>query len=357
MENYTMHRQWRSRPEDERFASLQAMYEHLLPMTHDSGVTVVQSDTLRVSAEGEKLALVGEKGVPAEFTNWSLNQMSSIVGAPATYLRTLPTELAAANLNHGLSVVERSAHQLYIRRGDEGLTLRAINSPSYSRVLTVQVLKKLMALQNENSSWKAPMVYPNGDFGGEKQPTVGYASDRDAYVVLIDEDHRIADPTSQEGLARGIMLVNSEVGAKRLDLTLFLMRYICGNFIIWGYKQIASFSYRHIGERIQKEWANELGNIFHRYANSSSREETAKIQSATQKQLGPAKTDIVDLLFSKRLLSKQQAADAYDLAEQYEPDPRTAWGMAQGITRLSQVTPFADARFDLDRAATKVLEF
>ena len=37
-------------------------------------------------------------------------------------------------------------------------------------------------------------------------------------------------------------------------------------------------------------------------------------------------------------------------------DPRTAWGMAQGATRLSQQEINADHRVALDRAAGKVLE-
>ncbi len=37
-------------------------------------------------------------------------------------------------------------------------------------------------------------------------------------------------------------------------------------------------------------------------------------------------------------------------------DPRTPWGMAQGLTRYSQTTPYADKRTDIDRAAGRLLE-
>jgi hypothetical protein len=48
-----------------------------------------------------------------------------------------------------------------------------------------------------------------------------------------------------------------------------------------------------------------------------------------------------------------------DLAQDYDEidgDPHTVWGMAQGITRLSQQTPHADVRDRLDRTAGKVLK-
>jgi len=59
-----------------------------------------------------------------------------------------------------------------------------------------------------------------------------------------------------------------------------------------------------------------------------------------------------------KTLSLEQLKAAFDLAEfnyQVEGDPFTAWGMAQGISRLSQSTPYMDERTQLDRAAGKVL--
>ena len=54
-------------------------------------------------------------------------------------------------------------------------------------------------------------------------------------------------------------------------------------------------------------------------------------------------------------LSRKQASDAYGLAEQHEPNPRSVWGYVQGLTRLSQRTPWQDGRFTLDRAAGRLL--
>jgi hypothetical protein len=54
-------------------------------------------------------------------------------------------------------------------------------------------------------------------------------------------------------------------------------------------------------------------------------------------------------------LSQKSASQAYGFAEQYEPNPRSVWGYVQGLTRLSQSTPYQDERFTLDRAAGRLL--
>jgi hypothetical protein len=53
--------------------------------------------------------------------------------------------------------------------------------------------------------------------------------------------------------------------------------------------------------------------------------------------------------------SQKQAAEAYALAETHEANPRSVWGYVQGLTRLSQRTPWQDARFSLDQAASRLI--
>ena len=58
------------------------------------------------------------------------------------------------------------------------------------------------------------------------------------------------------------------------------------------------------------------------------------------------------------LLSPAADVDARLLARvttHHETNPRSVWGYVQGLTRLSQRTPWQDARFVLDRAASRLL--
>lgn len=368
--NLVMHSQWRSRPADERFATLDEMYSALRAEALDCGKAIVNTENLTIGFTGQgtiddalTLTRAGSESA-ALLTNWSASQLGAIAKAPMSYLRTLPASYAAKDLNYSLANQPRESHQLYLRKpADTGngdpYTLRAITSPGYTRIITANVVNRLRELQQQHPAWKAPMVYPSGDFGGEKTPCVGFAGDRDAYICLIDEEHRITDPTdpSGEGLARGIMVLNSDVGAHKLDLILFLCRYICGNFMIWGYKQIQSISLRHFGDKIRREWSTGIGNAFVDYGRISAREEEDKIRHATMRELGPSKDDVISILFDKFDIPKGKATDAYDLAERYERNPRSAWGIVQGLTRVSQTTPNMDDRIALDRAAAKVLDF
>jgi hypothetical protein len=365
MNNTIMHRQWTQRPDDERYASLADMLTYLRAETEQSRTIQADTDMLRVIPCGDNdLGIVGKSGNPAVFTHWSMSQVSAAAKAPAAYLKDLSANIAADCLNYGLQHQPRQAHQLYIRQvpanGEPAhLRLRALTSPGYSRIQTTAIVGKLKELQDRWPDWTAPLVYPRGDFGASRVPCVGFAGDRDAYVCLQNTSARITDPADPQGqgLTRGIMLTNSETGARRLDLTLFLCEMICGNFIIWGMKTIATFSMRHYGEKIRREWSRGIGQVFTDYAQLSTRDESAKLQAAAQKQLGPGKPEVIDLLFQKQIATRAQLTDAYDLAEQNNRNPRSAWGIVHGLTRLSQQSPYADERLDLDRAAARVLDF
>jgi hypothetical protein len=362
--NYTMHQQWSTRPDDERFASLTDMLAHLKTEADQCRTLDTDSDMIRVISHSDNdLGVVGKSGNVAYLNNWSMNQLSAAAKSPANYLRQLPSTLAAQCLNHGLSVAPRASHQLYLRQvpangSPAHLELRALTSPGYSRVLSAHVVDRLRALQANSPAWQAPQVYPRGDFGGSKVPCVGFSGDRDAYVCLQNESVGIADPAAPgEHLTRFILLVNSEVGAKKLDLTLGLCERVCGNFIIWNTKTIAQFSMRHYGDKIRREWHRGIGQIFNDYSALSAREETAKLQAASVKQIAGTKPEVIDALFKREIAGKQQISDAYDMAERHDRNPRTAWGIVHGLTRLSQMSPYADERIDLDRAASRVLDF
>ena len=76
---------------------------------------------------------------------------------------------------------------------------------------------------------------------------------------------------------------------------------------------------------------------------------------ATSQELGATRDAVLETVVQRLDLSQKQAAEAYTLAEQHEPNPRSVWGYSQGLTRLSQRTPWQDGRFALDRAAGRLI--
>src|SRR5439155_26029544 len=79
------------------------------------------------------------------------------------------------------------------------------------------------------------------------------------------------------------------------------------------------------------------------------------ILRATRRELGATRGAVLAAVVQRLDLSQKQAAEAYTLAEAHEPKPRSIWGYAQGLTRLSQRTPWQDGRFALDRAASRLI--
>jgi hypothetical protein len=76
---------------------------------------------------------------------------------------------------------------------------------------------------------------------------------------------------------------------------------------------------------------------------------------ATSQEIASTRDGVLEAVTQRLDLPQKQATAAYGLAEQYETNPRSVWGYVQGLTRLSQRTPWQDGRFVLDRAASRLL--
>ncbi|MDR7225313.1 hypothetical protein J2X13_005761 [Aminobacter aminovorans] len=99
--------EWFSRPDDERFLSLNDLAHTVRARSESSRTRTVESERIQVEAsrsdpERLRLVLPGAE-LPITPTHWSFGQLASLVGAPAAYLRQLPASLAGINLQYGLA--------------------------------------------------------------------------------------------------------------------------------------------------------------------------------------------------------------------------------------------------------------
>jgi hypothetical protein len=187
-------------------------------------------------------------------------------------------------------------------------------------------------------------------------PSGAYLGDRDMFLFLVDGNRDLDDPTDRThaGLFRGFILRNSDVGAAALTLDVFLFRMVCGNHIIWGFQHVAGFRRRHIGASIQDAWSSSLDDVRAAIDADTATDRTVLLRATTQ-ELGPTRDAVLETVTRRLDLSQKQADQAYTLAEEHETNPRSVWGYVQGLTRLSQHTPWQDGRFTLDRAASRLL--
>src|SRR5688572_29166130 len=131
---YTAHHEWATRPPDERFTTVHALYEAAHARrrhTEERSIETVDFGT-QADADGG-LVLRAPSGHTAALTHWSFEQLAAIAGAPPKYLRTLPATIASAAINHGLRRQRREQHQMFFDRA-EPWTVRALTSPRYTRV-------------------------------------------------------------------------------------------------------------------------------------------------------------------------------------------------------------------------------
>ena len=353
---YTAHREWASRPPDERSASVHALYEAARARRIRTEERTIETVAVRTEAVGaDALALRDTSGRQAALTNWSFEQLAGIAGAPPKYLRTLPAAIASDAINYGLHRQRREQHQLLLDR-DDPWTVHAVTSPRYARVHHDELTARVLDLMAQHPAWSLPLGYKDGVFGAERVPSGAYLGDRDMFLFLVDGNRDLDDPTdtSHAGLFRGFILRNSDVGAAALTLDVFLFRAVCGNNIIWGFQHVAGFRRRHIGASIHHAWTHSLGEVRAALDADLATDRTILLR-ATSQELGATREKVIDVVVQRLDLPRKHALDAYTMAEQHETNPRSVWGYVQGLTRLSQHTPWQDTRFTLDRAASRLL--
>ncbi len=353
---YTAHREWASRPPDERYASVDTLYEAARIRRARIAENAVETIDLRTEAVSpDALALCDASGHRSGLTHWSFEQLARLAGAPPKYLRTLPATIASEALNVGLRRHTRDRHQLFADYA-EPRTVHAITSPRYARVHHDELAGRVLDLMAHHPAWHLPLGYQDGVFGAERVPSGAYLGDRDMFLLLVDGNRDLDDPSdhTRAGLFRGFILRNSDVGAAALTLDLFLFRAVCANHIIWGFQHVAGFRRRHVGASIQDAWTSSLERVRAALDADPTADRTVLLR-ATAQELGSTREAVLDSVVQRLDLSRKLAVEAYTEAEQFEANPRSVWGYVQGLTRVSQRMPWQDGRFALDRAASRLL--
>lgn len=352
-------RQWASRPADQRFLSLPEMLQRMEYVRDHSHAKAISSRAIAFAPVGDDhqqlVATVGDDLLYAP-THFSFGQVAQLAGAPAGYLRTLPSEIAADAMNFGMRF-KRQASDLGVLLYHDGTTeLRAATGPNYGRIWNADIIKSLIENIGDGvtGNWKVP-----GEFGEavtvDRENTTLYASDRDFFVFLADEERRIEIPNRRDGkpggLARGFFCWNSEVGDKTFGVATFLFDFTCCNRIVWGAEGFKEIKIRHTSSAPDK-WLEEVKPALLSYAASSDNRVLDTI-AAAQKQ----KVDDLDDFLGKRFgLSGNKIGAIKAIHEQEEGRPiETLWDITTGITAYARGVEWQDDRVELERLGGKAL--
>jgi hypothetical protein len=171
---HTAHREWATRPPDERYHSVAALHQAARLRRASTEERPLETGDFRTDAVApDALALREPSGRTAALTHWSFGQLAAIAGAPPGYLRSLPASIAADALNHGLRRAHREHHQLLVDR-EAPWTVHAITSSRYARVHHDELTARVLDLMADRPAWSLPLGYKDGVYGAERVPSGAY---------------------------------------------------------------------------------------------------------------------------------------------------------------------------------------
>lgn len=363
--------QWFSRPADERFISLPEMLADQKGKRERSTQKTISTRALFVEPEGDYRAnaLVvrdRETDETAAPTHFAFNQIAKLVGAPAGYLRTLPTPTVADALNWGLRFNRDIGEvQTLVRRdredlsddtlADEVATLRAATGPNYGRVWNADMIEHLIDRFGDGVSgtFRVPGEFQKA-VTVDRANTTLYAGDRDMFVFLADEVNRIEIPNRRNGesgaLARGFFVWNSEVGSTSFGVAMFLFDYACRNRTVWGAENYSEVRVRHTASAPDK-FLEEIAPALEAMHTAETSSITEAIKQARGKRLADEADDWLAKRFSKNLAEAFELAHIADEGRPME----TLYDVVNGVTAYARGVSHQNDRVKLEREAGKIL--
>lgn len=357
----TVSAQWASRPDDERFVSLPDLLVKVEGQRERSTARVLSNRRIGFEPgdDHKALSVITESGI-ATPTNWAFGQLASLAGAPAGYMRKLPSDLVADCLNYGLRFnrdVEELGTLSTVNDEDGLVELRAATGPGYGRVWNAEIVRALIDKFGDGTGrdgdWKVP-----GEFGRDvpitKANTTLYGGDRNIFCFLADEKNRIETldrrPGEPGSFARGFYVWNSEVGSDTIGAAFFLFDYVCMNRIIWGVKEFREVRLRHTSGAPDR-WLEQIAPVLASYSEASAKPVLETLEAAKEKKL-----DDVDEFLRKRF-SRGRADDIKQAHVREENRPiETLWDAVTGVTAFAKTIPFQDDRVELERAGGQILD-
>jgi hypothetical protein len=350
----TAHNQWASRPQDQRFQTLDDLWNSVnnRRMRSRSADIVLKS----IEAKDDNGNITFNHGIKAvEPSHWSFSQFASAIKAPAEYLRRIPTPLAIQNINHGIksTEVDQMKFMTIINPDDEGMNvLQAVTSPTYGRIWDADAVDAAKrAVTASNGRFYNPKAYDPAT--GQPIPSGLYASDRDVFIFMIDGGSLLdAGPRAQ--INRGFFMWNSEVGCRTFGFCTFLFNHCCGNHLVWGATDIREVKIRHTSGGPTRFDTEALPGLL-KYVNTSAAPETALILKAQDWLLPVTEEKEMVKWLQEKKFTKTEAVESIAFAKKEEGDCRTLWQVVQGATAYARGFDFADARVELETKAGNLM--
>jgi len=372
---------WFSRPDDQKFLTLDDMLAY--KKTDAQRMTSRTVDTHKLQIIGEFDEANPSRGdLRIEYaddnhrehnnvpTNWSFGQLSQLAGAPSGFLRDLPAPLAADCLQWGLKYNRGKELIKVYGSQSEGGELRAATGPDYGRIFDWEILDPVKQLVDQSGGrWKVPgmmtgsrdgMAVYDPEIPVSLNTTTLFASDRDVFVFLVDDRNPIEVGKLANGepdlMFRGFYAWNSETGSKTAGIAAMYLRGVCMNRCLWGVENFHEIKIRHT-KFAPDRFAQEARPALQSFANGDTATFIEGVQAAKAAKIAKDDDQRLEFLVKRAGLSGRmaRAANARHLAEEGRP-LESVWDAAQAITAIARDITHQDARIQVERKASALLE-
>lgn len=358
----SVNRQWATRAMDERFVSMDTLHAANVAHLQNSRSLVLSSkdihaEPIKDDVTHTGLAVIGPNGHPVAPTHWAFGQLCERAAAPASYLRSLPAEMAADCVNYGLERRSIESIGVFLNRDSANnvVSLQSVNGPNYGRIHNATISEAIRNVFG-NGLYPNPWRQP-GEFGKlveiDKQNCTLYRSDEDMFICLVNEDNRIEVPNRRDGkpgsLARGIMVYNSMVGKMKLGVCTFLFDFMCSNRTIWGGQDFQEISFRHTAGAPDR-WLYDCIPAIESYSQEGTGSITQAIADASAKRI-----DDVAGFLAKRFTKTEAVGIAKAHMTDEDRPIETIWDASVAVTAYARNLAHQDARVAMERRGGEIL--
>lgn len=294
--------------------------------------TAPYRDLKVVSMEGSTALSYKEAVYPMD--DYAIGQLCSKLEIPTKYFRRLPTDMRETVAAFDLRRFARSKDALVRVHKIGGVPkVRAFLSDGYAPVDNAQIVTAVQAvLERVEHKIRAADINPSGMWAKVTVPGLA-----------------IEDPTKQGSpLFIGLLIGNSEIGARSVSVEPFIHRKTCTNDMV----VLSSWAFRHKHVGFQA-----------RLLASQIQSHTVKMFEGAHAMLEEMAGTVNDFMgHPTRTLAKLaetlkfSEGQAKDVVTAFHEDPHLSrWGAVNAITRAAQKYD-ADTRIDFERAAGKVIQ-
>jgi hypothetical protein len=360
-----------SRPADDNFNSMQQLLEVAEKEMNESRTIRAKGSDITFSADegGIFINLTGHAPLP--LTNYSLGQIASMAKIPTPMLERLHNKDRDDLIVQNLDTLFHNSHsetKFVLVRDDFSdpyditSTARAVNGGAYSRLWDFEVFSEIedFLIEQDFTPSLPPMHFSamrNSLMHG--LDTGLFRGDQCSFGFFFAKNNLPGDTALLGGLKPGMMVWNSEVGARSFGFHTFYYHEASGSIIIWTPANHKRKRFVHRGDitKAFKEYVHTLDdvatNFESRYISDIN---TFELAAATSFAASP---DEAAERLNKEYKMSANNAKAVVVAASHSQNSYglhlSVWNIALAIAWEAGITGRAESLVDSTLVATKLL--